>query len=205
MQRNELGDLGGQRRRLMTALATGATGALTGALVGAQARAHQMAGRVDPPLPAPPLPVRWHDGRSRALADVLAGRVTALQMMFTSCTATCPIQGALFASLRDRIGAALPGVQLVSLSLEPLVDTPAALSAWLKRHGDGQGRWLAGSPDIRALTAWVDFLRSAQPGPDRHTGQVYLFDRQGRLALRTVDFPPAEQVMGQLEALSRQR
>jgi len=176
-----------------------------GSLVGSEVRAHQMAGRVDPPLPAPTLPVRWHDGRNRPIAEVLGGRITALQMMFTTCTATCPIQGALFASLRDRIGSGRSDVQLISLSLEPLVDTPAALAAWLKRHGDGQGRWLAGSPDIRALTAWVDFLKSAQPGPDRHTGQVYLFDRRGRLALRTVDFPAPEQVLGMLDGLAKLR
>ena len=194
-------ELDRKRRQLVTAWAAG----FAGACLGGRARAHQLAGRVDPPLVAPPLSVRWHDGRTRSMSEVLGGRVTALQMMFTTCTATCPIQGALFASLRDRLAPQRPGVQLISLSLEPLVDTPAALSAWLQRHGGGQGRWLAGSPDVRAITAWVDFLKSAQPGPDRHTGQVYLFDRQGRLALRTVDFPAAEQVLGQLDGLARLR
>lgn len=193
------------RRQLMRGLAVGLAGSAFGGLV----HAHQVAGRLDPPLPPPALPVRWHDGSQRPLADVLQGRVTALQMMFTTCTATCPIQGALFASLRDRLGLAQPDAQLISLSLEPLVDTPKALGEWLKRHGQGQGqaraRWLAGSPDIRSLTAWVDFLKSAQPGPDRHTGQVYLFDRRGRLALRTVDFPASEQVLGMLDGLAKLR
>lgn len=189
------------RRQLMRGLAAGVAGATLGAL----APAHQVAGRLETPLPPPALPVRWHDGSQRRLADVLQGRVTALQMMFTTCTATCPIQGALFASLRDRLGATRPDVQLISLSLEPLVDTPKALSEWLKRHGEGRGRWLAGSPDIRSLNAWVDFLKSAQPGPDRHTGQVYLFDRHGRLALRTVDFPAPEQVLGMLDGLAKLR
>lgn len=191
----------GGRRQVLRGLAVG----LVGGAGLSPAVAHQLAGRLDTPLPPPALPVRWQDGSQRPLSQVLQGRVTALQMMFTTCTATCPIQGALFASLRDRLATARPEAQLVSLSLEPLVDTPAALSAWLQRHGGGQGRWLAGSPDLRVLTAWVDFLKSAQPGPDRHTGQVYLFDRQGRLALRTVDFPPAEQVIAQLDGLARLR
>lgn len=190
-----------RRRQLMRGLAVG----LAGSALRWPAHAHQMAGRLDPPLSSPSLQVRWQDGRQRSLAEVLQGRVTALQMMFTTCTATCPIQGALFASVRDRLGAARRDVQLISLSLEPLVDTPSALGAWLKRHGGTQGRWLAGSPDIRGLTTWVDFLKSAQPGPDRHTGQVYLFDRQGRLALRTVDFPAPEQVLNLLDGLASLR
>jgi len=179
---------------------------LAGAALGTPGHAHQMAGRLDPPLPAPALTVRWHDGRQRALAEVLRGRVTALQMMFTTCAATCPIQGALFASVRDGLGATTRrDMQLVSLSLEPLADTPEALADWLQRHGGGRGRWLAGSPDVRSLTAWVEFLKSAQPGPDRHTGQVYLFDRAGRLALRTVDFPPPQQVLNLLDGLATAR
>jgi protein SCO1/2 len=191
-------EVNGRRRELTSGLALG----LAASLLRMPAHAHQMAGRIDPPLPSPALVVRWHDGTQRPLAAVLQGRATALQMMFTTCTATCPIQGALFASVRDRLGGKRPDVQLISLSLEPLVDTPAALSAWLQRHGGSQGRWRAGSPDVRALTAWVEFLKSAQPGPDRHTGQVYLFDRQGRLALRTVDFPSPEQVLTMLDGLS---
>lgn len=190
------------RRRLMQCLA----GGLAGAALARPAHAHQMAGRLDPALPAPALSVRWHDGRQRALAEVLRGRVTAVQMMFTTCTATCPIQGALFASLRDGLGQqARRDMQLVSLSLEPLADTPEALGRWLQRHGGSQGRWLAGSPDIRSLNAWVEFLKSSQPGPDRHTGQVYLFDRAGRLALRTVDFPAPQQVLNLLDGLSALR
>ncbi len=194
-------DMNHGRRQLMRGLLAGAAGSALDGL----ACAHQVAGRLDPPLAPPALPVRWQDGSLRPLADVLQGRVTALQMMFTTCTATCPIQGALFATVRDRLGAAQPDAQLISLSLEPLVDTPKALGDWLKRHGQGRGRWLAGSPDIRSLNAWVDFLKSAQPGPDRHTGQVYLFDRRGRLALRTVDFPASEQVLGMLDGLAKLR
>lgn len=194
-------DVDRRRRQLMRGLTVG----LAASVFRQPVHAHQMAGRLDRPLSSPAPSVRWHDGTQRQLADVLKGRVTALQMMFTTCTATCPIQGALFATLRDRLAGKSSDVQLISLSLEPLVDTPAALTAWLKRHGGGQDRWRAGSPDVRALTAWVDFLKSAQPGPDRHTGQVYLFDRQGRLALRTVDFPSPEQVLTMLDGLASLR
>lgn len=155
------------------------------------ALAQQLAGRVDPPLLAPALTVRWHGAPQRTLAEVLRGRVTPPQMTFTTCTATCPIQGALFAAVRDRFRGNRSDVQLMCPRLEPMADTPAVLQGWLQRQGGGQGRWLAGSPGLRARDAWTDFLTSAQRRPDRHTGQICFFDRVGRLALRTVDFPPA--------------
>jgi protein SCO1/2 len=48
----------------------------------------------------------------------------------------------------------------------------------------------------------MDFLKARANGPDRHTGQVYYFDRKGQLALRSVDFPPAQEVVRALEELA---
>ncbi|MDO9237820.1 MAG: SCO family protein [Aquabacterium sp.] len=177
-------------------------GLLGGGLVGSStAQAHQLAGRVVPPQRPPSLPLQMTDGRRLDVSAVLAGQVTAVQMMFTTCSATCPIQGALFAAVRDGLGAAWPQARLLSLSLDPLTDTPQSLAAWLGRFGQAGTRWQAARPAIEALPKWVDFLKSGQSGPDRHTGQVYVFDKQGRLAMRTVDFPPAEQVVGMLTGL----
>ena len=36
---------------------------------------------------------------------------------------------------------------------------------------------------------------------DRHTAQVYFFDRGGRLAMRSVDFPPVGELVRVMKAL----
>lgn len=93
------------RRRLLRAAVALPSGiawagpALLGMGVPRSARAHAGPGRVDPPLPAAAWPLTLNDGRRSRLPAVLAGRATALQLMFTGCTATCPIQGALFAAV----------------------------------------------------------------------------------------------------------
>jgi len=69
-----------------------------------------------------------HQGAATNLAELLRGRVTALQPMFTGCSATCPIQGALFAqaqhALLGRWQSPTP-VQWLSLSIYPLADGPS--------------------------------------------------------------------------------
>ena len=166
----------------------------------ASVRAHSNAGVVAPPLSPPAVELVLDDGSSTTLAKLLQGRVTALQMMFTSCRATCPIQGAVFAQAAKALGDAIPSAQWLSLSIDPARDDPKALAAWMARFGR-HPRWRAGRPTPPQLASLVAFLKAAAPGPDRHTAQVSFFDRKGMLALRSVDFPPSSEltrVLGEL-------
>ena len=169
---------------------------------------HAHGGLVLPPLAPPPaMRLRMHDGRTLSPSALLEGRVTALQLMFTGCSATCPIQGALFAEVERQLLArrTVPGdVQLISASIDVLGDDPAALAGWLGRFG-ARGLWRATTPAVSDLDRWLDFLQGRRAGADRHTTQVYLFDRRGRLALRTVDLPPPQEVVRLLDELGRQK
>jgi protein SCO1/2 len=164
---------------------------------------HDPFGPVRPPQPAPKLKFTAEDGRAFELASQLRGRITAVQLMFTGCSATCPIQGALFSTLAPMI-AARPEMQLLSLSIDPLGDSPQALAAWRARFG-AQAPWQAAVPGVKDVDRLLDFLRGRAQGVDRHTAQVYLFDRQARLAYRTADMPPARFVADLMHELSRMR
>jgi protein SCO1/2 len=180
-------------------------GGLAAAAVGALpsvARAHNVAGAVVPPVAPPAVPLLLDDGAATDLARVLAGRLTAVQLMFTSCRGLCPIQGALFASTAKRLGDRVPDAQLLSISIDPERDDPKALRAWLDHMGQSP-RWRAARPDPKALDPLVDFLRSRAKGPDSHTAQAYFFDRRGLLVMRSVDFPPAQEVVRVLEELEK--
>jgi protein SCO1 len=166
------------------------------------ALAHNDAGRVSPPQAPPAVALTLDDNAQSSLQALLRGRVTALQLMFTSCQATCPLQGALFGEALKKLGDKVKLAQLVSISIDPGQDTPARLREWLKRFG-ATSRWRAARPDKAQLQALSDFLKSNNPGPDPHTAQVYFFNREGQLALRSVDFPPAAEIVTNLEQLAQ--
>jgi protein SCO1 len=162
---------------------------------------HDPFGPVRPPQSAPRLPLTGDDGKRFELTGRLRGRVTALQLMFTTCSATCPIQGALFAAVAPLL-AGQREMQLLSLSIDPLGDSPQALRGWLARFGT-HTLWQAALPRIEDVDRLLDFVRGRAAGADRHTAQVYLFDRQARLAYRTADMPPARFVADMMVELSR--
>ena len=71
----------------------------------------------------------------------------ALNFVFTSCSAICPIQSQTFAELQAR---AAPGLhlRLMSISLDPLSDTPAVLREYGRKFGAGrEWRFYTGTPD----------------------------------------------------------
>ncbi|WP_232540291.1 SCO family protein [Azohydromonas aeria] len=189
------------RRRLLLAALAGLAGAAAPRAQTA-ATAHDSLGPVRPPVAVPDWPLVDETGRPFPLRAHLSGRVTALQLVFTGCSAACPIQGALFAAVAPRLREIQgPQAQLLSLSIDALGDTPAALKAWMARFG-AHPAWHAGLPRAQDVDAVLDFLRGRARGADRHTAQVYLFDRRARLAWRTVEMPPAAQVVSLLQSLA---
>jgi protein SCO1/2 len=184
------------RRRLLGGAVAVAVGG-----VSAPCRAHNNAGIVDPEGSPPEVRLVLDDDRHGRLRQQLAGRVTAVQMMFTSCQATCPIQGAIFGQAAGQLGDQVKDAQWLSVSIDPVHDDPKALRAWLARFG-AHPRWHAGCPEPADLDPFVEFLKARNTGVDRHTAQVYFFNRRAKLVMRSVDFPPAGEIARVLESLS---
>lgn len=183
------------RRRFLSTLM--ALGCSAGARRG---NAHNDAGVVDPALLVPELALTLDDGRKSQLRSLLAGHVSAVQLMFTHCTAICPIQGALFASAAQKLGDSVRSAQWLSLTIDPSEDDPAALRAWMARFG-AHPRWRAARPVATQLNTLLEFLKSRNPQPDPHTAQVYFFDKKARLVLRSVDFPAVEEILHLMHAI----
>lgn len=187
------------RRKLLIA---GAATVLTAAQP-PRTSAHASFGPVTP-RETPPAAFRLSptDGKPAGLKALLGGRITAMQLMFTGCSATCPIQGAIFADAQTRLAQADRGLRLLSISIDPLNDDVPALSRWLSRFGAQPARWTAATPRMQDVDPLLDFLRGRAAGADRHTAQAFLFDRQGRLTFRTVDMPPGGELVRLMQELA---
>jgi protein SCO1 len=160
-----------------------------------QAPINYHGGRIEPAVPVPDWPVRTADGRETRLHALLAGRMTALQLFFTGCSATCPIQGAVFQRVQTLLGSrSRKDLQLLSLSVDPLSDTPQRMRAWLTRF-DARPGWVAAAPSLRDVDAIQRLFGGGVTGLDNHSTQVQMIDRDGRLIWRTYELPSAESIV----------
>ncbi len=199
--RAELQEAGSSRRRFLKAALAAPAFALTG-VVGelAAETAVERQGEISPPAAVPEVRVVCHDGAARTLPELLHGHATAVQLMFTSCISTCPMAAAIFQRVQSRIpDMAQRNMQLLSLSVEPKVDTPKALAAWLRRFHAGPS-WIAAVSDISDGRVIRSFFGDGKISGD-HSSQVSIIDRQGRMVWRTFALPQAEEIIAALQKI----
>jgi protein SCO1/2 len=131
------------------------------------------------------------DHRGLALTPAsLQGRVLLLNFVFAGCSTTCPVQ---VQELRE-LHASLPQatrqrLTLLSVTVDPLSDTPAALAAYAQRQNADRPGWRFISGDPKAVHAFAERMqaldtRKPGAGPADHRTSLYLFDSHGELAQR---------------------
>jgi cytochrome oxidase Cu insertion factor (SCO1/SenC/PrrC family) len=81
-----------------------------------------------------------------------------LQFIFTTCATVCPALSGTLAAAQDR----LPGVHLLSISIDPEEDTPARLAEYARRFGAGP-RW-------RLLTGRLEDVVAVERAFDAYRG-----------------------------------
>jgi len=74
-------------------------------------------------------------------SSTLAGHPWVADLVFTTCSGICPAMSQEMRRLQDQTSD-LPGVRLVSISVDPANDTPAALESYAARFGADRSRWL---------------------------------------------------------------
>ena len=156
-------------------------------------------GKINPPLPVPDIALIRHDGSATSLRPLVAGHATAVQLMFTGCTTTCPIQAAIFQRVQTMLKATDGQViQLLSLSIDPENDTPHELSSWRRRF-HASPAWIAAAPAVGDLPRVQDFF--GKSGGADHSTQAHILDRQGRLVWRSYEMPTAEEIVSVLRKI----
>lgn len=150
--------------------------------------ARRLAVQRDPP-PVPAVLLETQSGARLDLAE-LRGRWVLVDFVYTRCLTWCLALGGEFAQLQDRLAAPLADGRLVllSISFDPVHDTPAELAAYQQRfRGRGHG-WIAARPTsedgLRQLlrTFGVTVVPDGMGGYV-HNAAIQVVDPQGQLVL----------------------
>jgi len=76
------------------------------------------------------------DGKAlRFKSDAIGKQLVAINFIYTTCTTVCPVQSALFSAVQKRLAESGRGdVTLVSVTVDPLRDTPLVLKKFAGRY-----------------------------------------------------------------------
>lgn len=97
----------------------------------------------------PPFSLVERSGRRVTLTDLL-GRISVVNFIYTRCTETCPTQSLQLARLQTEFAHAAD-LRLVSITVDPLHDTPEILTRYAERYAADPERWLFLTGDKRAI------------------------------------------------------
>ncbi|HYO14318.1 MAG TPA: SCO family protein [Thermoanaerobaculia bacterium] len=88
------------------------------------------------------------DGKEmRFYSDLIKDKVVVIDVMFTSCTGVCPVMSSTFAKIQNRLGDRLgKDVHLISISVDPVNDTPAKLKEYAARFEAKPGWYFLTGP-----------------------------------------------------------
>ena len=136
------------------------------------------------------------DQNGRALrfySDVLKDKVVMLNVIFTHCTDACPLITRKLRDVREAMGPELASqVTFVSISSDPLNDSPGALKAYAEKHGVDSTNWLFLTGDKADVDLVLGRIGQFLPSPEQHSTQLIAGDVAGkRWSKIRPDAPPA--------------
>jgi len=139
--------------------------------------------------------------RVRLAEDVIGQRIALVNFVYTTCTTVCPVSSATFQQLQQRLGARLgKEVVLVSITVDPLRDTPQRLREYAGRYEARDGWvWLTGAkPDVDAVLK--GFGAYAARFED-HPAMVLAGDAQGGPWTRFFGFPSVDELVARIDTM----
>ena len=102
--------------------------------------------------------------------EVLKDNIVVISFIFTNCQSACPLMTRNLTMIRDMLREdERRDIQFVSISIDPLRDTPSAMKEFARKHdADIEGwLWLTGQPDdVNYITKR---LGSYTDDPEMHT------------------------------------
>jgi len=138
----------------------------------------------------PPLPVYWQIPPFQLTAQSgqpfdsksLEGSVWVADFIFTTCPGPCPRMSSQMRGVQTAV-ATIPGVKLVSFTVDPANDTPAVLAAYATRYRAEPDRWffLTGERAALETICRTGFKLGDVDGSLVHSTRFVLLDRHSRV------------------------
>lgn len=157
------------------------------------------------PPEIPDVPLMDSAGTEHRLPELLAQGPVIISFFYTRCTSFCPMQTALMRNVQAHLRRRhAPGL-LLSISLDPSNDTPAALAAYAAKFRTQVGlpqQWLLLTGEEPALTRVWRAFDSATGRPEEHAATLWIGCAAKQRWSRQFGLPGVQQLMAAMRAVS---
>jgi cytochrome oxidase Cu insertion factor (SCO1/SenC/PrrC family) len=122
----------------------------------------------------PDIPVIDQNGkRLNFYSDLIKGQTVAINFIFTTCTTICPPLTATFRRVQQELATAAPAAKLISISVDPTIDTPLRLNDFAGKFKAGPG-WTFVTGDQTQITSLLKALGAGVADKNDHTPMILI-------------------------------
>ena len=125
--------------------------------------------------------VNQHGDTMRLYSDLISGKTVIINAFFTSCSGACPVMAGNFAAIQNHLGDRLGrDVTMISITVDPVTDTPAKLEQYAARFKARPGWYFLGGKKenvdlaLRKLGQYVD-------APENHGNLIIIGNERSGL------------------------
>ena len=105
--------------------------------------------------------------------DLIKGKTVAINFIFTTCTTVCPPLTATFRKVQQTASERGLDVRLVSVSVDPVIDTPERLRAFAEKFNADQG-WTFVTGEKGEIDSLLQSLGVAVTNKNDHTPMILI-------------------------------
>ncbi|MHC8354700.1 SCO family protein [Pseudomonas sp. LB3P81] len=169
----------------------------------AVAAAHPASGTHDAKTWFTDTPLQDQNGETlRFYSDALQNRVVLLNVIFTRYTDACPLITRKLKEVRELRGDEADGITFISLTSDPLRDTPAVLKAYTLKQGVNGPHWLFLTGDKAQMDLVLGRIGQIGPMPEQHSTQLIVGDVANKRGSKIRPDAPAVAIAQRLQLLT---
>ncbi len=148
-------------------------------------------------------PLQDQNGETlRFYSDALQNRIVLLNVIFTSCNDACPLITRKLKEVRELLGDKAPDITFISLTSDPLRDTPAVLKAYTLKQGSDDPHWLFLTGDKAQMDLVLSRIGQIVPTPEQHSTQLIVGDVANKRWSKIRPDAPAAAIAQRLQLLT---
>ncbi|MHB2059826.1 SCO family protein [Pseudomonas monsensis] len=148
-------------------------------------------------------PLQDQNGETlRFYSDALQNRIVLLNVIFTSCNDACPLITQKLKEVRELLGDKSSDITFISLTSDPLRDTPAVLKAYTLKQGSDDPHWLFLTGDKAQMDLVLSRIGQIVPTPEQHSTQLIVGDVANKRWSKIRPDAPAAAIAQRLQLLT---
>ena len=136
--------------------------------------------------------------------DLIEGKSVAINFVFTTCTAICPSLTATFRRVQQEARTRGLDVQLISISVDPTVDTPERLHDFAKKFKAEPG-WTFVTGDKVEIDSLLQALGVAVVNKNDHTPMILIGNEVADQWTRTYGLSSPKTIVDLIQASSSKK